>query len=306
MRVFVTGATGAIGSRALPLLIKAGHQVTAIGRSPQKRAVLQSAGACPVAVSIFDAVELARRMNGHDAVLNLATHIPSSSIRMMFRGAWKENDRIRRAGSLAVMSAARDAGVPRLVQESFAPMYADGGDEWLDETAPVAPSAYNRSTLHAEESVERFVQSDGTGVVLRFAALYGPDRLMREMLDLLRRGWSPLPGDPQAYFTSLAQEDAATAVVAALDVPSGIYNVAEDEPMRRGEWVTSLAKAAGYRQPRPLPRWLTRMAGGSMELLSRSLRISNRSFREATGWEPAWPSADRAWSTVLTELRDVA
>ena len=221
-------------------------------------------------------------------------------------GSWKENDRIRRDGSAAVVSAALDAGVPRLVQESFAPMYADGGDEWLDETAPVAPAGYNRSTLDAEQSAERFARGGGTGVALRFAAFYGPDRFMREMLDLIRKGWSPLPGDPRAYVTSLAQEDAASAVVAALTVPSGTYNVAEDEPMRRGEWVASLARAAGCKAPRPLPRWLTRMMGGPMELLSRSLRISNRKFREASGWKPRYARADHAWSSVLAELRDAA
>ena len=306
MRLFVTGATGVIGSRALPLLIRDGHQVTAVGRSADKRAALERAGATTVAVSLFDSLGLARAMDGHDAVLNLATSIPSSSLKMMLPGSWKENDRIRRVGSAAIVSAALDAAVSRLVQESFAPMYADGGDDWLDETAPVVPAAYNRSTLDAEHSVERFVRSGGTGAVLRFAALYGPDRLMREMLGLIRKGWSPLPGDPRAYFTSLAQDDAASAVVAALSVPSGTYNVAEDDPMRRGEWVASLAHAAGYKAPRPLPRRLTGLMGGSMELLSRSLRISNRKFREVSGWAPRNPRADHAWSALLSELRDAA
>ncbi|HEX6250252.1 MAG TPA: NAD(P)-dependent oxidoreductase [Gemmatimonadaceae bacterium] len=306
MRVFVTGATGVIGTRAVPLLVRDGHQVTAIGRSVEKRARIEAAGGTAIAASLFDSPGLARAMNGHDAVLNLATSIPSSSLKMMLPGSWKENDRIRRDGSAAVVSAALDAGVPRVVQESFAPMYADGGDGWLDETAPVQPASYNRSTLDAEHSVERFVGSGGTGVTLRFAAFYGPDRLLRDMLDVIRKGWSPLPGDPRAYVTSLAQDDAASAVVAALTVPSGTYNVAENEPMRRGEWVASLAHAAGYKAPRPLPRWLTRMIGGPMELLSRSLRISNRKFREASGWEPRYPRADQAWNVVLAELRHAA
>jgi nucleoside-diphosphate-sugar epimerase len=304
LRVFVTGATGVIGARAVPLLIEAGHEVTAIGRSPDKRDALERAGARATAVSLFDSLALAQAMEGHGAVLNLATHIPSSSMKMLLPGAWKENDRIRRVGSAAIATAALNAGVSHLVQESFAPMYADGGDEWLDENAPVAPVAYNRTILDAEQSVERFVRSGGTGVVLRFASLYGPDSLMREMLSMIRKGWSPLPGDPRAYFTSLAQDDAATAVAAALRVSSGTYNVAENEPMRRGEWVDSLAYAAGYKAPRPLPRWLTRLGGSAMELLSRSLRISNQRFREASGWEPRNARADHAWSSVLAELRD--
>lgn len=302
MRVFMTGATGVIGSRVVPLLLNAGHQVTALARSAANREALQRAGATPVEADLFDVASLRRAMAGHDAVINLATSIPPSVTKMMLPWGWRMNDRIRRDGSAAVASAARAEGVGRMIQESFAPIYLDQGDSWIDESMPVAPVKYNRTVLDAERSARWFTEQGGTGVVLRFAALYGPDAFLVEMLDAMRKGWSPLPGDPSAFVTSLAQDDAATAVVAALDVPAGIYNIAEDEPMRRGDWVRSLAEAAGIAPPRPIPKTLTWLGGSLMDLLARSERISNRRFRGATSWTPRYPSARDAWPDVLKAL----
>jgi 2-alkyl-3-oxoalkanoate reductase len=299
MRVFMTGATGVIGSRALPLLIQAGHEVTAASRSAENREALRRQNATPVEVDLFDVASVRRAIARHDAVINLATHMPASAAKMMLPWAWRENDRIRRDGSAAIAMAARQENVGRMIQESFAPIYVDSGDAWIDESTPVAPVRYNRSILDAEQSANRFTTDGGTGIVLRFGALYGPDALLAEMLDVMRKGWSPLPGDPNAFVSSLAQDDAATAVVAALRVPAGTYNIADDEPMRRGEWARSLAMSAGMRPPRPLPRWVTAMGGSIMQLLSRSLRISNRRFRATSGWAPRYPSAASAWHDVL-------
>ena len=142
-----------------------------------------------------------------------------------------------------------------------------------------------------------------TGVILRFAALYGPDPLLRDMLRAIKKGWSPLPGAPSAYVTSLWQGDAAAAVVAALGVPSGTYNVAETEPMRRGDWVASLAEAAGLPSPKPFPRWITKLVGGTAAaLLARSQRISNAKLREASAWRPRYANAATAWPDVLAQL----
>jgi nucleoside-diphosphate-sugar epimerase len=167
---------------------------------------------------------------------------------------------------------------------------------------PVAPTSYNKSVLDAERSAQRFTASGGTGVVLRFGGLYGPDALLAEMLNLMRKGMSPVPGDPGAFLSSLSQDDAATAVVAALGVPGGTYNVVEDEPMRRGDWTRSLAAAAGIRVPRPIPAWMTALGGSMLKLMSRSERVSNRKFREASGWAPKYPTASDAWDEVLREL----
>src|SRR3982751_5431629 len=125
MRVFMTGATGVIGSRVLPLLMQAGHDVTATSRSPQNREALRRQHATPVEVDLFDVASLRRVIADHDVVINLATHIPTSAAKMMLPWAWRKNDRIRRDGSAAIATAARQQNVGRMIQESFAPIYVD-------------------------------------------------------------------------------------------------------------------------------------------------------------------------------------
>jgi len=302
MRVLVTGATGVVGRRAVPFLVATGHQVTAAGRHPERLRRLGAAGADPLTLDLFDAAAVRRAVAGHDAVVNLATHIPPSA-RALLPGAWRENDRLRRDGAAALAEAAIAEGVGRLVQESFAPAYADGGDRWLDEDAPLRPTSYNQTVLDAERAAARVTAAGGTGVVLRFAYFYGPDaRHVRDMLGMLRRGWAPLPGPPSAYVSSITHDDAATAVIAALGVPAGTYNVCDDEPLPRGEWAGAFAAAFGLAPPRPMPRWLQWIGGSTMELLSRSQRMSNRRFRAAAGWAPAVPSAREGWADVAAAM----
>ena len=173
MRIFLTGATGAtgvIGRRALPLLIGAGHSVTAVVRRPQSHAELVRAGATPIEVDLFAADAVRKTVAGQDAVVNLATHMPAG-YRAFLPGAWAENDRIRRFASANLVDAAMATGAAGS-SRSFAPVYPDRGDQWIDERTPIAPVRYNRTD--AERSAERFSGSGGAGVVLRFAMFYGP------------------------------------------------------------------------------------------------------------------------------------
>ena len=302
MRIFVTGATGVIGRRLIPQLVRLGHSVTAIGRSAESRERLRVAGATPSAVDLFapDAVRDAAR--GHDAVINLATSIPPSS-RALRRAAWRENDRVRRIVSGHLVDAALSGGAQRFIQESFAPIYPDRGDEWIDESVPVRPAAYNRSVLDAEAAAERFTRNGRIGVVLRFAFFYGPDGdFTRDMIRFVRKGWAPVLGSPQAFMSSVSHDDAATAVIAALSTRAGIYNVVDDEPLRRREYYDSLATALGVEPPKYPPAWLARFAGSVGETLSRSQRISNRRFREHANWRPAAPSAREGWRRLVVRL----
>jgi len=299
MRVFVTGATGAIGRRAVPLLLASGHRVTTLGRSPASRAALAALGAEPIAVDLFDEDGVRRAVAGHDAVINLATHIPKTVGAMLLPWSWWENDRIRGVASGIVARAARDAGVARLIQESFAPMYADAGDRWIDERNPIRPARYNRTTVIAEHAAAGFTEAGGQGVVLRFAAFYGPDPLGRAFVSSVRKGRSPLVGPPEAYFSSISQDDAAGAAVAALDAPPGTYNAADDEPLRRREYVDALAAALGVAPPRFAPAWTARLLGSAGELMARSVRISNAALKAATGWAPRYPSVREGWPAVL-------
>jgi nucleoside-diphosphate-sugar epimerase len=303
-RILVTGATGVVGAHAVPLLIARGHSVTAIGRTPGKRAHLQSLGARAIELDIFDETATRTALEGIDVVLNLATHMPSSAMKMMLPWMWKENDRIRREGSAALARAARAAGVGRFMQESFAPVYEDAGDRWIDESWPLRPAPYNRTVLDAEHSAMRFTEDGGEGTVLRFAGFYGPDAMLREMIDLMKKGVSPLPGAPGAYVSTIAHEDAASAVVALVSAPAGIYNICDDVPLTRREWVAALATAAGVKIPRPMPKVLAVLGGKTTELLARSQRMSNRKLKAATGWAPKWPSAKEGLRAAVGELRE--
>ena len=303
MRIFLTGATGVIGRRALPLLIGAGHSVTAVVRRPQSHAELVRAGATPIEVDLFAADAVRKAVAGHDAVVNLATHMPAG-YRAFLPGAWAENDRIRRFASANLVDAAMATGATRFIQESFAPVYPDRGDQWIDERTPIAPVRYNRMVADAERSAERFSGSGGAGVVLRFAMFYGPDSwFTRDLIGYVRRGWAPIPGVADAYTSLVSHEDAAAAVVAALGVPPGTYNVVDDEPLRRREFFDSLAGVLGVAPPRLPPPWLKYLFGSLGEMLARSLRISNRKLRDACGWTPRYPSMREGWPAVVAALR---
>jgi nucleoside-diphosphate-sugar epimerase len=282
-------------------MVAAGHDVTAVGRNPVRRAELERAGAKVVDVGLFDSGAVGRAVQGHDAVVNLTTHMPSSTFRMMLPGAFRENDRIRREGSAIVAEAAAKAGVGRLVQESFAPVYADGGDRWLDESAPQRPVRYNRTVLDAEHSAASFGRGGGSWVVLRFAWFYGPDSFLPEMVRVARMGWAPVPGAPDAYWSSVSHDDAASAVIAALEAPSDAYNVCDDEPLTRSELFDAIADAFGVRHVKPMPAWAPRLMGSLGDLMARSERMSNRKLR-GLGWAPRYPSAREGFRATAAEL----
>ena len=296
MRIFLTGSTGVIGRRAVPLLVAARHHVTAVARSPEKRLALERAGASAVTVDLFDPLAVRQAVHGHDAVINLATHIPPAT-RAFFPGAWRENSRVRRLTSANLAAAAIAEGGARMIQESFAPIYADMGDRWIDETAPTIPARYNRAVLDAEAATER-----AQGVVLRFAYFYGPDSdFTRAFLASVRKGRAQLIGDPAGFWPMVSHADAASAVVAALTVPAGIYNVVDDEPLRRRELVDSLAATLNAPPPKLLPAWLKYLLGSLGETLSRSQRISNRKLKAASGWVPRWRSAREGLAEVIAD-----
>ena len=302
MRIFVTGATGAVGAHAVPQLVAKGHAVTAIGRSDAKRGQLEAAGATAIALDIFDRAATRAALRGYDVLINLATHMPRSTGRMLLPWAWRENDRIRREGSAALVDAAIDVEVSRFIQESFAPVYEDGGEGWIDEIAPIRPAPYNHTVLDAERSAARFAAYGGTGIVLRFAAFYGVDQSLRDVVKVVRSGWSPLPGSPNAYWSSVAHIDAAAATVAVLDAPSGLYNICDDDPLTRREWVAVVAAAIGAPPPKPLPHLIATLGGKTAELLSRSQRLSNGKLKSATGWQPKWPSAREGLPAAIKQL----
>ena len=303
MRVFITGSTGVIGRRVVPLLVAAGHEVTALLHSAHKRVELERAGAKKVTADLFDYDALVRAVSGHDVVVNLATHIPSSTLLMFVPAAWHQNDRIRRDGSANLSRAAAQVGVQRFVQESFAPVYPDRGDRWIHETDPIAPSTYNRSVVDAEHSADRFSQSGGASVVLRFAAFYGSDaRQFADLVRVARLGFVPLLGRAESFISSISHDDAAAAVMAALHIEPGLYNVADDDPVVHRDYARALAEALELTRPLRLPPpWAAPLAGPVGKTLARSLRISNSKLRN-TGWAPKYRSVREGFRAALAEM----
>jgi nucleoside-diphosphate-sugar epimerase len=288
MRVFVAGATGVVGRRLIPLLVDAGAAVTAVARTNAKAAQLKKQGATPKKVNLFDPAAVEAAVAGNDAVINIATKIPTG-MKMFLPGAFNENIKIRTEASQNLASAAIAARARVFIQESFAPAYPDRGDEWIDESVLIEPSSYVRSVADAESAAAEFTRSGGAGVVLRFSFFYGPQ--------------SPLPGGGDAYMSTLWIDDAASAVVAALSVPAGVYNVTDDVPMRRREAFDLLADALGVKHPRTLPRWASRMMGSLGDTIGRSQRISNAKFRQSANWVPKVASVREGWARLVKELR---
>jgi len=291
MRVFVTGGTGAIGRPAVTALIAAGHDVSALARSPDRAAWLEDQGARAVAVSLFDREGLELAFAGHDAVVNLATAMPPTT-QFVRPSAWAETQRIRTEGSAAVVDAALDAGVDRVVQESVAMVYPDRGAAWIDEDVPPDRYPLAEGNLAAEASARRFTAAGGQGVVLRLGWFHGPGAAHSEqLLALARRRVATMIGPPDGFVSSIHVADGGTAVVAALEVPAGAWNVVDDEPLTKRAFADALGAAVGTTPWLRLPGRAALLLGHRSTSLTRSLRVSNRRFRTATGWSPRYPSA---------------
>ena len=305
MKVLITGATGVIGRRLVPLLSAAGHEVTAVARSKAGSEALQRQGATVIDLDLFDSSAVFREVRGHQAVVNLATHIPHPAWRVFLPSAWRENDRLRRDASAMLVDASLAAGVSRFIQESFAPVYPDLGGEWIEETIPLRPVRYNRTVADAEASADRFAQSGRTAIVLRFGAFYGPDAYQTvDMIKAVKKGWAPLPGPATAFISSVSHDDAAAAVAAAITLPSGVYNVVDDEPLTHRDFFGSLADVLNVGPPRLPPRWATLLFGSLGEMLARSQRISNRKLHSNSTWTPMYRSVRQGWPAVLARLGD--
>ena len=254
----------------------------------------------PITVSIFDRAGLAQAFKGHEAVVNLATAIPSTS-KFMDSTAWATNDRIRTEGSAAIVDAAGAAGAARVVQESVCMLYRDRGHTWIDEDWPTDDYPMARANHAAEASANRFSAAGGIGVVLRFGWFYGPGAThSEEFLALARRHICVMMGRPDGYVSSIHVADGGAAVVAALGLPAETYNVVDDEPLTKRAYADALAAATGKRAWLRLPGRFALLLGDRSTSLTRSVRVSNRRFRNASGWAPEYPSAREGFKAMAT------
>ena len=285
----MTGGTGVIGRRAVRKLLEAGHKVSVLSRSSGNNDFIAGLGARPVPGDLFDAASLIEAMAGTDVLVNLATSIPPLA-KAARASAWETNTRIRTEGSSNLVAAAASVGAGRVIQESITFTYADGGEGWIDESFSRPASEFSAPVDVAEENALGFREDS---VVLRFAQLYAEDSgHIRSMAKSYRMGVSPFPGDPTSYTSFVSADDAAAAVVAALSVEPGIYNVADDEPPTRSELDDTVSGVTGRKRIRRPPPALVKAMAANSEVLMRSHRISNRKLEEASDWTPTHRGAE--------------
>jgi nucleoside-diphosphate-sugar epimerase len=306
MNIFVTGATGVLGTSLVPRLVKAGYTVSAMSRTPENDDRLRRAGAHPVRVDLFDVEALKQALVGHEAIYHLATKIPPAA-QIGRSSAWLENDRLRRDGARNLVEAALAVGtVQTIMYPSFDFLYPSSGDAWLDAQVTPVKTATLLSTVEAEEAVTRFAESDPTrqrrGISLRLGSFYGPEAPSSWlMLDYARKGIGAFPGARAGYLPQIWLQDAISALLLALTepVPSGVYDIVDDEPVTRAEMYTLLAHAIGRKRLLALPDLLMRLVTGAKYAdTSRSLRISNRLFKAVSSWQPTVPNARRGWDLM--------
>ncbi len=298
MKTFLTGGTGVVGRSLVPRLVAAGHDVRAVCRRDDAARWLRTFGAEPIRVDLFDADAVRLAVEGTDAVLHLATNVPNLTKAGRPKG-WDTHNRLRVEATTNLVAAARAAGVGRFVKESITFIYRDAGDAWIDEDAPVLDGGGALQPTVDGERIALEFAADGIATVLRFGLFYGgtDNRGTDEALKLAKLGRSSIAGSKTAFMSSIHCDDVATAVIAALTVGPGIYNVTDDTPVTRGEYLAAFATAFGIRTPKPTPAVVVKLAGGSGAAgLVASQRVSNAKFRSATGWSPTYPDVRVGWA----------
>jgi len=306
MKIFVAGGTGVLGRASLAPLVQSGHRVLSTARGKEKAELVRRLGAEPVPCDLYDRGSVRRAMAGCDVVIRLTTKI--GSLRTLRKPeAWAETNRLRSEGARILVDAAISEGVSAYIHESITFVYVDGGSGWLAEETPLDDrgSAILRAAIEGEQEAERFTQSGGRGIVLRFAGFYGADApSTREMIGMAQRRMLPQIGPATNYFSSICVRDAGRAVAAAVSAPAGTYNVCDNTPVTFAEHIRLLAAAICAKPPVHLPGFLGKlMFGGVWGYFSRSQRVLNTKLRETTGWQPWVKSVREGWPLVASELR---
>ena len=295
MRIFVAGASGAIGTRLVPQLIDRGHQVIGSSRSPEKAERLRALGAEPIALDLFDprAVRKAVLETKPEAIVHQATALADVRFSRNFDRSFAPTNRLRTQGTDALLDAAREAGVRRFVGQSFANYrYAREGGPLKTEDDPLdaTPPAPARETYAAMGYLDQAV-SDAGGTVLRYGGFYGAPN--DGLLNSVRKRQFPIVGGGGGVFSFIHLDDAAAATVLALEHDAaGIYNVVDDDPALMRDWLPVLAKVLGAKPPRHFPRWLARLFVGEALVMmqSESRGASNAKAKRELGWTLRYPS----------------
>jgi len=312
MRVFLAGATGALGRQLLPMLTAAGHAVWGMTRTPGKAGQIRAAGGEPVVADALDreAVSAAVGQAAPEVVVHQLTALAAFSNIRQFDREFALTNRLRTEGTRFLLDAARTAGARRFVAQSFTgwPYAREGGPIKNEEDALDArPPEPARRTLAAIRELEAMVTGAAglEGVVLRYGFLYGPGTSLGDggdQIQAIRRRMLPIIGGGTGIwsFTHICDAAAATAIAVERGAP-GLYNIVDDEPAPVAEWLPALAAAIGAKPPRHIPAWLGRLLIGAfgMVLMTDSRGASNAKAKRLLGWEPHFATWREGFRTGL-------
>jgi 2-alkyl-3-oxoalkanoate reductase len=304
MRIFIAGATGAIGKRLVPLLAERGHELVGMTRSEAKADLVRSLGARPAIADGLDADAVGRVVAEAEpevVVHQLTALADMGSDMRHFDRAFEATNRLRTEGLDNLLAAARAVDAGRFVAQSYAGWpYARVGGWVKDESDPLDPDPVPamRSALDAIRHLERaVVEAEGVeGIALRYGGFYGPGTSLSEggvHLEAVRKRKFPVVGNGAGMWSFLHIDDAASATAAAIERGRrGVYNVVDDEPAPTAEWLPVLSDIVGAKPPRHAPKWLARLLAGKVgvTMMTEARGASNAKARRELGWEPRWPT----------------
>jgi 2-alkyl-3-oxoalkanoate reductase len=311
MRVLVAGAAGAIGGRLIPRLVAAGHEVTATTRTAAKAERLRRLGAEPLVVDGLDAgaVTKAVAQVRPDAIVHQMTALAGKPNLRRFDRWFATTNELRTRGTDILIAAARDAGVGRLVAQSYTGWTnpcTGGPVKTEDDGLEPDPPRLQRESLAAIRHLEQVVPAAPLeGIVLRYGSFYGPGA-SESLVELIRKRRMPVIGDGDGVWSWIHLDDAAAATVAALERGErGVYNVTDDDPAAVSEWLPYLAQVVGAKPPLRVPAWLGGLLAGAVVVrwMTQARGSSNAKAKRELDWQPMWPSWRQGFREGLEERR---
>jgi nucleoside-diphosphate-sugar epimerase len=311
MRIFIAGASGAIGTHLVPQLVARGHEVVGTTRTPEKTEALRALGAEPVVVDALDPDSVAEAVAKADpeVVVHQLTALNGPPDLRHAKAMAVATNRLRTEGTDHLLAAARAVGVRKVVAQSNGGWMERTGRGLADESERLEPNppADAEDLVGALRHLEEAVTGIGwaEGIAIRYGGFYGPGTdLSREpdasLSELIRRRRFPIVGGGAGVWSMVHITDAASATVAIIERgQAGIYHVADDEPAPASAWLPELARALGAQPPRRVPAWVVRLVAGKapVDLMTRARGISNDKVKRELGWTPQYPS----WRTGFDE-----
>lgn len=317
MRVFIAGATGAVGRHLVPRLIDNGHSVAGLTRTPAKAALLRQLGAAPVVADALDqdAVLAAVDAAHPDVIVHELTDLAGVSDLRKFDRSFTNSNRLRTVGTNHLLAAARACGVKRFVAQSYCGWpYARSGGYVKSEDDPLDsnPPREQRRTLDAIRYLEDAVTKAAApiGVVLRYGGFYGPDTGLFEpaIIEQFRKRRMPVIGGGTAWWSFIHIDDAAAATALAVEQGTGIYNIVDDDPAPVHEWLPAAAAMLGAKPPRQVPAWFARLLAGEhlVVMMTESRAGSNAKAKRELGWQPRHPSWRQGFAEIIRQQARLA